>query len=85
MLVGCVEGAPAAQDFALGEPEARRRDDGRYDVAFRDLPPRRHDRLRPCFDGQKPYNQGMDSSFVSTLGGSPLATVRQCIENQERT
>jgi peroxiredoxin len=39
MLVGYVEVALAAQDFALGEPEARRRDDGRYDVTFRYRPP----------------------------------------------
>jgi peroxiredoxin/mono/diheme cytochrome c family protein len=39
MLVGYVEVALAAQDFALGEPEARKRDDGRYDVTFRYRPP----------------------------------------------
>jgi peroxiredoxin len=39
MLVGYVEVAPDAQDFALGEPEARKRDDGRYDVTFRYRPP----------------------------------------------
>ena len=39
MLVGYVEVALAAQDFALGEPESRKRDDGRYDVTFRYRPP----------------------------------------------
>ena len=39
MLVGYVEVALADQDFALGEPEARKRDDGRYDVTFRYRPP----------------------------------------------
>jgi peroxiredoxin len=39
MLVGYVEVALAEQDFALGEPEARRRDDGHYDVTFRYRPP----------------------------------------------
>jgi peroxiredoxin len=39
MLVGYVEVALDAQDFALGEPEARKRDDGRYDVTFRYRPP----------------------------------------------
>ena len=34
-----MEVALAAQDFALGEPETRRRDDGRYDVTFRYRPP----------------------------------------------
>jgi 1,4-alpha-glucan branching enzyme len=39
MLVGYVEVALADQDLALGEPEARKRDDGRYDVTFRYRPP----------------------------------------------
>jgi peroxiredoxin len=39
MLVGYVEVALDEQDFALGEPEARKRDDGRYDVTFRYRPP----------------------------------------------
>ena len=39
MLVGYVEVALADQDLALGEPTARKRDDGRYDVTFRYRPP----------------------------------------------
>jgi hypothetical protein len=39
MLVGYVEVALAQQDLVLGEPEAHRRDDGRYDVTFRYRPP----------------------------------------------
>ena len=45
MLVGYVEVALAAQDFGLGGPEARKLDNGRYEVTFRYSRPREP---RPC-------------------------------------
>jgi hypothetical protein len=39
MIDEVVQGGRMPPWFALGEPEARRRDDGRYDVTSRSLPP----------------------------------------------
>ena len=62
MLVGYVEVALAAQDFALGGPTSRKLDDGRFEVTFRYKPPAgtKAVYLAGEFNGWKPDDLKMD-------------------------